>query len=338
MLDWFDQYGRKNLPWQQTPSPYHVWLSEIMLQQTQVLTVIPYFERFIEQFPSIEDLAKAGLDEVLHHWSGLGYYARARNLHKTAGLVVDEYQGVFPTDVDGLQALPGIGRSTAGAIASLALGQAAAILDGNVKRVLCRCYAIQGWPGSGVTLKQLWQLSETLSPQQRSGEYNQAMMDLGATVCTRSKPNCLQCPLSSDCLALQTNQVSTLPTPKKRANLPVKRAYWLVSTRQDEVFLQQRPVVGLWGGLWAFPAFDSYDELSHWCGLQGVDISEAEVLAEQRHTFSHYHLDYTPVICTNSERVRGVSEPAKTCWYQASSRVKIGLPKPVSQLIDKLTA
>ena len=338
MLAWFDQHGRKNLPWQKTPTAYHVWLSEVMLQQTQVSTAIPYFERFIKQFPSLEDLAKADLDEVLHNWSGLGYYARARNLHKTAGLIVSDYQGVFPTNVEGLEALPGIGRSTAGAIASLALGQAAAILDGNVKRVLCRYFAIQGWPGNGATLKQLWQLSETLSPQYRSGEYNQAMMDLGATICTRSKASCARCPLKASCLALKADQVSSLPTPKKRASLPVKRAYWVVSKRQEEVLLQQRPPTGLWGGLWAFPTFDSYDELSDWCNAEGVDINEAEVMTEKRHTFSHYHLDYTPVVFTADEQARRVSEAVKTCWYQISSHVKIGLPKPVSQLLKQLTA
>ncbi|MEY8241053.1 MAG: A/G-specific adenine glycosylase [Cycloclasticus sp.] len=337
VLDWFELHGRKNLPWQQTPTAYHVWLSEIMLQQTQVATVIPYFQRFIQQFPSLQDLAAAELDDVLHYWSGLGYYARARNLHKTARQLIAEQQGVFPNTVAGLSELAGIGRSTAGAIASLALGQPAAILDGNVKRVLCRCFAVSGWPGNTAILKKLWQLSEILSPQQRSGEYNQAMMDLGATVCTRAKPNCASCPLNEHCLALKQDQVAALPTPKKRASLPVKRCYWLVAKKQSEVQLQQRPAVGLWGGLWAFPSFDDYDELLAWCERQGIDLTTAETLLEKRHTFSHYHLDYTAIVYPATEVTGRVAESARTCWYQSASRVKIGLPKPVSQLIEQLT-
>jgi len=308
-----------------------------MLQQTQVATVIPYFQRFIENFPRLESLAAAKLDDVLHYWSGLGYYARARNLHKTANLLIDEHQGLFPETVEGLSALPGIGRSTAGAIASLALGQPAPILDGNVKRVLSRCFAIQGWSGHSAVLKKLWLLSETLSPKYRAGDYNQAMMDLGATVCTRAKPMCIECPLNKHCLALQEGSVSTLPTPKKRAVLPVKRCYWLVSKKQNEVLLQQRPAVGLWGSLWAFPSFDSFEELNDHCEQQGIDLVQAETLPEKRHTFSHYHLDYTPIICSVNKSTRHIAEQTKTCWYQSTSHVKIGLPKPVSQLIEHLT-
>jgi len=337
VLDWFDQHGRKNLPWQQSPVPYHVWLSEIMLQQTQVATVIPYFQRFIEQFPALEDLAAASLDDVLHYWSGLGYYARARNLHKTASILVNEYQGVFPETVEGLSTLPGIGRSTAGAIVSLALGHPAAILDGNVKRVLSRCFEIEGWSGHSAVLKELWLLSEQFSPEHRAGEYNQAMMDLGAMLCTRAKPTCMACPLSKHCLALQNNTVSTLPTPKKRATLPVKRCYWLVSKKQNDVLLQQRAAAGLWGGLWSFPSFDSHEELKSYCEQQGIDLAQAETLPEKRHTFSHYHLDYTPVICSANKLTNHIAEQAKTCWYQSASHVKIGLPKPVSRLIEQLT-
>ncbi|MEH6502778.1 MAG: A/G-specific adenine glycosylase [Cycloclasticus sp.] len=338
VLEWFDHYGRKNLPWQQTPTPYHVWLSEIMLQQTQVATVIPYFERFLQRFPTLISLAKAPLDDVLHLWSGLGYYARARNLHKTAQLIVAEHRGVFPQSVEGLIELPGIGRSTAGAIVSLALGRSAAILDGNVKRVLSRFFAIQGWTGSAATLKSLWRLSENLTPDLRADHYNQAMMDLGATVCTRSKPACERCPLMEGCMALEQDIVADLPTPKKRMSLPIKKRYWLVSKKQNEVLLKQRPPVGLWGGLWAFPEFESYDELSQWCDKKGLSLNRAEQMAEKRHTFSHYHLDYIPVICSSPALLPSqIAEPDRTCWYQAKSRVKIGLPKPVSELIAQLT-
>jgi len=309
-----------------------------MLQQTQVTTVVPYFERFLQHFPTLITLAKAPLDDVLHLWSGLGYYARARNLHKTAQLIVAEHNGCFPLSIEGLMELPGIGRSTAGAIMSLALGQSAAILDGNVKRVLSRFFAIQGWTGNAATLKSLWRLSESLTPDSRADHYNQAMMDLGATVCTRSKPACEQCPLMEGCIALEQGVVADLPTPKKRVSLPVKKRYWLVSKKQNEVLLKQRPPVGLWGGLWAFPEFESYDELRQWCDKKGLNLNLAEQLAEKRHTFSHYHLDYIPVICSSPlVSLSQIAEPDRTCWYQAKSRVKIGLPKPVSELIAQLT-
>ncbi|MEW4983820.1 MAG: A/G-specific adenine glycosylase [Cycloclasticus sp.] len=338
VLDWFELHGRKTLPWQQSPTPYRVWLSEIMLQQTQVATVIPYFERFVKHFPNVEALAKAPLDDVLHYWSGLGYYARARNLHKTACVVVTQYDGQFPQQIAGLIDLPGIGRSTAGAIASLSMAQAEPILDGNVKRVLCRFFAIQGWSGSAAILKKLWALSEQLTPTGKAGSYNQAMMDLGATVCTRSKPNCQDCPLMKNCLALEQGLVSELPTPKKRTSLPVKKRYWLVSKGEQGVLLNQRPPVGLWGGLWAFPEFINYEELIAWSNANGININEAEKLPEKRHTFSHYHLDYTPIICAPPITGSKVEEGAKSSWYQTNSRVKIGLPKPVSELISQLTS
>jgi len=308
-----------------------------MLQQTQVTTVIPYFERFIQHFPSIEVLAKAPLDDVLHYWSGLGYYARARNLHKTAVTIAQEYEGRFPETVAELIGLPGIGRSTAGAIASLSMGQSEAILDGNVKRVLCRFFAIQGWSGSAVILKRLWAISEQLTPNERAGNYNQAMMDLGATVCKRSKPDCSQCPLKEDCLALKKNLVQELPTAKKRMSLPVKKRYWLVSKNGQEVLLNQRPPAGLWGGLWAFPEFETYDELVAWCDGNGTDLRGAEKRAEKRHTFSHYHLDYTPIVCSPPVKRAKVEEDNKSSWYEINSHVKIGLPKPVSELIAQLT-
>jgi len=308
-----------------------------MLQQTQVATVIPYFERFVQDFPTIEALAIAPLDDVLHYWSGLGYYARARNLHKTAAIIVEEYQSQFPESLAELIDLPGIGRSTAGAIASLSMGHPEPILDGNVKRVLCRFFAIQGWSGNTAILKKLWRLSERFTPQEKTGSFNQAMMDLGATVCKRSKPKCKECPLMGDCLALKQNVVSELPTPKKRVSLPVKKRYWLVSKNGSEVLLNQRPPAGLWGGLWAFPEFETYDELLAWCHAEGVDLNKAKMLPEKRHTFSHYHLDYTPIVCSPATIQPRIEEGNKSSWYQINSRVKIGLPKPVSELIFQLT-
>ena len=308
-----------------------------MLQQTQVATVIPYFERFIDNFSSISKLAQSPLDDVLHHWSGLGYYARARNLHKTAGIVVNQYGGVFPNDVASLIDLPGIGRSTAGAIASLSMGLSEPILDGNVKRVLSRFFAVEGWTGGAAVMRTLWILSESLTPNRRVNHYNQAMMDLGATVCTRTKPSCCVCPISTECLALKKDKVAELPTPKKRATLPVKKRYWLVSKNNDMFFLTQKPQAGLWGGLWVFPEFETYDELLMWSLERGVNESSFNKLDEQRHTFSHYHLDYTAIICSTIEEQTKISEPERTCWYQSGSHVKIGLPKPVSGLIQTLS-
>ncbi len=337
VLTWFDRHGRKNLPWQQTPTAYRVWLSEIMLQQTQVTTVIPYFERFIERFPTIDLLANGALDDVLHLWSGLGYYARARNLHKAAAIITGEYGGLFPQTLTELVALPGIGRSTAGAIMSLAMGRSEAILDGNVKRVLCRFFAIEGWSGSNAVLKELWALSEQLTPLKRVGNYNQAMMDLGSIVCTRAKPSCGYCPLNKDCLALKSDLVKQLPTPKKRLSLPVKKRYWLVPKNDNEVFLEKNPPLGLWGGLWVFPAFEDYDELKAYCVQNGLNLDDVQTRLEQRHTFSHYHLDYTAIVCGISKETLKIEESGNSCWYRANSHVKIGLPTPVSKLIDQLT-
>lgn len=307
-----------------------------MLQQTQVATVIPYFERFIDRFPSVDALAEAPLDDVLHLWSGLGYYARARNLHKTAKLVIGDYKGVFPQTKPKLIDLPGIGRSTAGAILSLSMQQPAAILDGNVKRVLSRYFVLHGWPGNAKTLKELWALSEQLTPKNRTAHYNQAMMDLGSIVCTRTKPTCADCPLNKGCLARQNDLVTLLPTPKKRVSLPVKERYWLVFQRNTEVLLEQNPPTALWGGLWAFPEFETKHELLTWCVKQGVDLQGSRKLTQKRHTFSHYHLDYTLVICPAPKQVSQIEESRKSCWYEINSHVKIGIPAPVSQLIGQL--
>jgi A/G-specific adenine glycosylase len=218
------------------------------------------------------------------------------------------------------------------------MGQTAAILDGNVKRVLCRYFALEGWTGSAPTLKKLWRLSEQLTPQQRSGNYNQAMMDLGSLVCSRTKPKCQLCPLNTGCLAFKNNLVTKLPIPKKRVSLPVRERYWLVLKDSDEVLLTQNPPAGLWGGLWAFREFETYDELLNWCRKKGANVDELQTLEQQRHTFSHYHLDYTAVICTLGKEAPQIAEARKSCWYQTNSRVKIGLPAPVSTLIKRLTS
>ena len=233
VLDWFDQHGRHNLPWQENKTAYNTWVSEIMLQQTQVSTVIPYYERFMQRFPTVETLASANQDEVLHLWTGLGYYARARNLHKTAQIISQDLQGNFPETVEELEMLPGIGRSTAGAVLSISTGKWAPILDGNVKRVLARFYALDGWPGTTANQKILWQHAENNTPRERVGEYTQAMMDLGATVCTRSKPSCLLCPLQKQCTAFELGKADQLPIPKPKKVIPVKQTYMLMLQQEN---------------------------------------------------------------------------------------------------------
>ncbi|MGD8746674.1 MAG: A/G-specific adenine glycosylase, partial [Gammaproteobacteria bacterium] len=251
VLDWFEVSGRHDLPWQIDPSPYRVWVSEIMLQQTQVATVIPYFERFIARFPAIRELADADLDEVLHLWSGLGYYARARNMHRAARTVCEHHGGRFPEAFDEVAALPGIGRSTAGAILALSLGQRHPILDGNVKRVLCRHEGLEGWPGRPAVEKALWEISDRLTPDDGVAEYTQAMMDLGATICRRGRPDCDRCPVSGDCVARSQGRQQELPTPRPRRERPLRRTHMLLISDPDgRVLLERREPSGIWGGLW----------------------------------------------------------------------------------------
>ncbi|MCK5092175.1 MAG: A/G-specific adenine glycosylase, partial [Gammaproteobacteria bacterium] len=306
VLSWFEQYGRKDLPWQQDPTPYRVWVSEIMLQQTRVSSVIPYYQKFMEIFPDVLTLANAQLDEVLHLWSGLGYYARARNLHKAAQWVHDKYKGSFPNDFDSILALPGIGRSTAGAILALSYGQRFPILDGNVKRVLARHRAVEGWPGKPQVQNTLWDWAELFTPElftSRKGtpknqiaSYTQAMMDLGATICTRSKPDCNACPLREDCISLHTDQVRMLPTPKPKKILPVKNTQMvLLSNADQEILLEKRPSAGIWGGLWSFPECD-HGSIEQWCMHKfSCKVESKEDWPVFRHTFSHFHLDISPV-------------------------------------------
>ena len=296
VLAWFDREGRKNLPWQTEPTPYRVWVSEIMLQQTQVATVIPYFLRFMNRFPDLQSLAEAEEDEVLGHWAGLGYYARARNLRKAAQIVLKDFQGELPADVDALTGLPGIGDSTAGAIVSLSFGLRGPILDGNVKRVLSRHAAIQGWPGEAKTVRELWRISASLTPFERVADYTQAMMDLGATLCTRSNPSCDRCPLQAGCLAYGLNLTAALPAPRPKKDRPVRHCLMLVlHDGEGRFYVEKRPPAGIWGGLWSFPQFDSRDELLGWCQLRNITAG-LESLPERRHTFSHYHLYYTPLV------------------------------------------
>ncbi|MCW8854380.1 MAG: A/G-specific adenine glycosylase [Gammaproteobacteria bacterium] len=339
LLNWYQLNGRKDLPWQLKRSAYRVWISEIMLQQTQVATVIPYFERFISRFPDISDLALANQDEVLHHWSGLGYYARARNLHKAAQQICDLYEGVFPEDFEQVLALPGIGRSTAGAILAQAAGQRHAILDGNVKRVLARYHGIEGWPGKASVQEQMWQYAEQHTPETRLADYTQAIMDLGATLCRRSKPDCKACPVSMECVAFNEGRVTELPTPKPRKTLPVKSARMLILLNNDnQVLLEKRPPTGIWGGLWSLPEMDLNADISSFCEQQWrfkvSDIQEGEIF---RHTFSHYHFDILPCRLRVKNPEQSVMEDGGIVWYNTSQPDQRGLAAPVKSLLNRLS-
>ncbi|MEC8860453.1 MAG: A/G-specific adenine glycosylase [Pseudomonadota bacterium] len=341
ILEWFDDHGRHDLPWQHDQTAYRVWVSEIMLQQTQVSTVIPYYQRFMGSFPTVEALAAAPLDEVLHLWTGLGYYARARNLHKSAQRVVSEFDGEFPVSLELLESLPGIGRSTAGAILALALNRRGVILDGNVKRVLCRYYAISEWPGNSKTLAQLWELADASTPAQRFGDYAQAMMDLGATLCTRSRPACLHCPLVKHCQARQQGIESQIPASKPRQPLPEKSVYMIMWQDADgRIFLQQRPASGIWGGLWSFPECEDRDSLDQW--LHDRQLQIGSIWPKVSHTFSHFRLHITPVHVTGSidagQPGRGVADSAGIIWYHSQTQTpQVGLAAPVKKLLQQLT-
>ncbi|MBU0499364.1 MAG: A/G-specific adenine glycosylase [Gammaproteobacteria bacterium] len=334
VLDWFDRQGRKDLPWQTDPTPYRVWVSEIMLQQTQVATVVPFFERFTKRFPDVKSLAEAQQDAVLHLWSGLGYYARARNLHRAARQVLERHGGAFPLDFKAVMALPGIGRSTAGAILSLGAGQPLPILDGNVKRVLARCLAIEGWPGKAAIQERLWSLAERFTPRARTAAYNQAMMDLGALICTRSSPLCPDCPVSGLCLAQGRGEQNLYPGRRTTAPLPVKAIRMLlVRNGQGEILLEQRPPSGIWGGLWSLPECPMDEEppllLAHCYGLKG---GIARKHPSFRHSFSHFHLDIHPWETRVSGGPSGVME--RSClWYNPQNPEQLGLAAPVARLI-----
>ena len=339
LLTWFDQHGRHDLPWQQNITPYRVWVSEIMLQQTQVKTVIPYYEKFMDSFPTVEALAEASQEQVLAHWAGLGYYARGRNLHKSAQRIMTDFGGVFPSKFEDVLALPGIGRSTAGAILSIALNQRYAILDGNVKRVFSRYFALEGWTGEKQNEQFLWQQAEALTPVERFGDYTQAIMDLGATVCTRSKPKCEQCPVQKACLAKQQDRVANFPVAKPKKEKPIKQAYFLMlENPKGELLLQQRPQKGIWGGLWSFPEYQSREMC-----LAQIKKHESQSKALQslvewnsfRHTFSHYHLDIFPMKVQSRGEVPVIENGEWVCKTAlcGEQQALFGLPAPVTKLV-----
>ncbi|ASQ45566.1 A/G-specific adenine glycosylase [Legionella clemsonensis] len=336
LLAWFDQFGRKDLPWQNPRTPYRVWVSEIMLQQTQVKTVIPYFNRFIENFPDLWQLANATEDEVLALWSGLGYYSRARNLHKTAKVICEQHQGVFPWRVEDLVVLPGIGESTAAAIASQAFNLPAAILDGNVKRVLCRYFMIGGWPEQTATKKALWRLANQCMPKQRCADYTQAIMDLGAICCTTRTPDCTHCPLHATCLARLQNQVSQYPHKKIKKILPYREEqFLLLHNEENEIFLEKRPPVGLWGGLWCIPSTE-IDRCPEAYIKQTYQFNCLEIkeLLRLKHSFSHFHLGIKALSVHTVATKNSVRETAGK-WFNPSEVTRLGLAKPVAIIIKR---
>lgn len=353
IVTWYHQQGRKNLPWQQNKTPYSVWVSEIMLQQTQVATVIPYYQRFMASFPTISSLANADEDNVLHHWTGLGYYARARNLHKAAKLINNEHGGLFPEEIEQVIALPGIGRSTAGAILSLSLNQHHPILDGNVKRVLARNYLVEGYTGLSKFEKALWPISEALTPAIDTGFYTQAMMDLGATVCTRSKPSCEICPVKTSCLAMASTLQTDFPQKKPKKKIPEKKTIMIIprltTATNDSVLMEKRPPTGIWGGLWCFYEVSNKSEITDLLKSLGIKASSEhgaqQELTTFRHTFSHFHLDISPIIinCTQIEgdvlsqrNNQEIREPRKQKWYDLRGEANVGLAASTKKLIDLL--
>ncbi|KPQ03147.1 A/G-specific adenine glycosylase [Marinobacter sp. HL-58] len=337
LLNWYDRYGRHDLPWHHDRNPYRVWVSEIMLQQTQVTTVIPYFQAFMERFPDVKALAEAPVDDVLSHWSGLGYYARARNLQKAARQVVELHGGEFPADQEQLEALPGIGRSTAAAILAQAYQQRAAILDGNVKRVLARYHAIPGWPGQTSVLNQLWKRAEEHTPHERIRDYTQAIMDLGAMVCSRSRPACENCPLQTGCEAYARGETSLYPGSKPRKAKPEKTTWMVIlEDHHGRILLERRPPSGIWGGLWSLPELDpTYgpEELPEACEQAfGFNCSEPQLNSSFRHTFSHYHLHIQPARLTVTSP-SGVCDNENRRWIHRDEALTLGLPAPIRTLL-----
>jgi A/G-specific adenine glycosylase len=340
LLSWFDQSGRKDLPWQQNKTPYRVWVSEIMLQQTQVTSVIAYYQRFMARFPTLESLAVADEDRVLELWAGLGYYARARNLHKTAKIIHQDLNGKFPDTLESIIELPGIGRSTAGAILSIAFKQQATILDGNVKRVLCRFKAITTWSGERQTEKQLWALAEQLTPSSRTDDYTQAIMDLGATLCSRSKPDCARCPMKHDCQAFKHNMQTELPKSKPKKAIPLRYTrIILIETDDDHVLLEKRPPTGIWGGLYSLPELNvehSLKDISQHCSTQfNCLLSSPNETKAFQHIFSHFKLELQPVEFKSSTRQLMINDSNRFLWIKKDQLGKLGMPAPIAKYLKR---
>ena len=336
LIEWQRRHGRHHLPWQASRDAYRIWVSEIMLQQTQVSTVIPYYERFLARFPDVARLAEAGEEEVLTCWAGLGYYARGRNLHRAARLVMERHDGDFPQRFEEIAELPGIGRSMAAAICAFASGERRAILDGNVKRVLTRVFSVDGWPGDKKVEARLWQLSEDLLPETGIETYTQALMDLGATVCIRSKPKCEQCPLAADCAALKENRTGSLPAPRPKKPLPERAATLLVIRHGRDVLLLKRPAPGIWGGLWSLPEADG-DSVATCMQLTGHIPAGVEELPGFTHSFTHFRLAIRPLMLMLDKCPQAAAEPGSV-WMDFRDAQEAAIPKPVKSILQALPA
>jgi A/G-specific adenine glycosylase len=337
IVAWQAARGRRELPCQGTRDPYRVWLSEVMLQQTQVATVIPYYARFCDRFPDVTALAAAPLADVLSLWAGLGYYARARNLHACARLVVENFGGSFPLDARALARLPGIGRSTAAAIAAFCTGAREPILDGNVKRVLARYFAVSGFPGEPAVEKRLWSLADACTPQRRVGEYTQAIMDLGATVCTRSRPACLLCPLAARCVARAQGLEDKLPAPRPRTRRPQREAWVVVARRgQHQVLLERRPPSGVWGGLWGLPEFPTRAHAEQWCSEHLSGAATAASGESLRHAFSHFDYELKPLVVRCAGKAPALRGDDRYRWYDVAAPAEVGVPKPIATLLQRV--
>ena len=332
LVAWQKVSGRHDLPWQNTRDAYRIWLSEIMLQQTQVSTVIPYYLRFLDSFPTVTALAAAPIEAVIEHWAGLGYYARARNLHKCAQQVATRFGGEFPASAEQLEELPGIGRSTAAAVAAFAFGQRAAILDGNVKRVLCRQFGIEGFPGQATIHRQLWELAESLLPENDIERYTQGLMDLGATLCTRSRPRCGDCPVAADCVARRDGRQGELPASKPRAAVPERTSTFVLLTDGARLLLERRPPSGLWGGLLVPPEGDPASVAARF----GLTLGQAQALPPFKHTFTHFRLTLEPLLCAVAG-ASALAEPGLE-WVELARAADAGVPAPIAKLIRQVAS
>jgi A/G-specific adenine glycosylase len=336
IVEWQKVHGRHDLPWQNTRDPYAIWVSEIMLQQTQVSAVIGYYRRFMQRFPDVASLAAAEQDEVLRYWSGLGYYSRARNLHAAARQIMQTHDGRFPQNIEAIVALPGIGRSTAAAIAAFAFGQRRAILDGNVKRVLARCFGIEGWPGLPAIEKDMWRLAESLLPQKDIESYTQGLMDLGATLCTRGRPACGSCPMRSVCLAELEGKAHLLPSPRPRKPVPQRETIMLLIMMGNEVLLEKRPPSGIWGGLWSLPEIPPETDARQVARQKfGLETLALPALASVNHAFTHFSLTIVPQPLRVAQRPRQAMEP-RYVWLDIEDAVGAALPAPVRRLLQRL--
>ncbi|WP_047540270.1 A/G-specific adenine glycosylase [Methylotenera versatilis] len=336
IIDWQKLHGRHDLPWQNTIDPYAIWVSEIMLQQTQVTAVIGYYAKFMQRFPSIKILAAATQEEVLQYWSGLGYYSRARNLHAAAQKIMDDFNGVFPSHFDDIQSLSGIGRSTAAAISTFALNLPQPILDGNVKRVFARHFNVSGYTGAPKVAQQLWQIAERENPNDANKEsdaiaYTQGLMDLGATLCTRTKPRCTICPVNHSCEALALNLVKSLPTPKPRKTIPEKSVTMLVLIHQNTVMLEKRPPSGIWGGLWSLP------EVTEGANIDGVTLQNSSALKPLTHVFTHFKLHITPQLIYIDQLIPQVNQAVKI-WLPLEEAIAAAIPTPIRTILMSINA